>query len=60
MSDETRPCGALTKAGTPCKNNAVDGSNYCHVHRNYQPAATPQTPPATSPSAAPPPAAPPP
>ncbi|MBX3054444.1 MAG: hypothetical protein KF753_23430 [Caldilineaceae bacterium] len=60
MSDETRPCGALTKAGTPCKNNAVDGSNYCHVHRNYQPAITPQTPPATPPSAAPPPAAPPP
>lgn len=41
MSDETRPCGALTKAGEPCKNNALDGSDYCYPHRNYSPASTP-------------------
>lgn len=51
MSDETRPCGALTKAGGPCKNNAQDGSDYCHVHRNYKPAASPS--PASSPAASP-------
>lgn len=45
MSDETRPCQALTKAGDPCKNNAQDGSDYCHVHRSYQPAAAAPTPP---------------
>jgi len=52
MSDETRPCGATTKAGDPCKNNAQESSDYCHIHRNYQAAVagapageTPQTPP---------------
>lgn len=45
MSEETRPCGALTKAGEPCKNNALEGSDYCYPHRNYSPAMEPaQTP----------------
>ena len=29
-------CAANTKAGNPCKNFAVEGSMYCHVHQNYQ------------------------
>lgn len=41
MSDETRPCGATTKAGDPCKNNAQEGSDYCHIHRNYRPTVAP-------------------
>lgn len=60
MSDETRPCGAMTKAGDPCKNNALDGSDYCYVHRNYQPAAaaaTPDQPAASSAATAPAPSA---
>ena len=55
MSDGTRPCGAMTKAGDPCKNNALEGSDYCHIHRNYQPAPAPTpapTPTASAPAAA--------
>lgn len=37
MNDETRPCAALTKTGAACRNNARQGSAYCHVHRNYRP-----------------------
>jgi len=50
MNSETRPCGALTKTGTPCKNNALDDSNYCRVHRDYAPPqeATPQPQPGLS------------
>ncbi len=54
MSDQTRPCGALTKAGDPCKNNAQDGSDYCYIHRNYQPDVVPvaaKTPQPTAPAA---------
>lgn len=51
MSEETRPCGALTKAGEPCKNNALDGSDYCYVHRNYSPPAA-QAPAETPPASA--------
>lgn len=29
-------CVAVTKAGNPCKNFAVEGSAFCHVHQNYQ------------------------
>jgi hypothetical protein len=29
-------CAAVTKAGNPCRNYAIEGSAYCHVHRNYQ------------------------
>lgn len=43
MNDETRPCGALTKAGDPCKNNAQEGSDYCYIHRTYQPAGAATT-----------------
>ena len=28
-----RSCAAITRSGNPCKNNAVQGSAYCHVHR---------------------------
>jgi 1-acyl-sn-glycerol-3-phosphate acyltransferase len=31
------PCIALTKTGTPCKNTALEGSNYCWVHQSYTP-----------------------
>lgn len=53
MSDETRPCGALTMAGDPCRNNAQEGSDYCHVHRNYQPTAAEAAPAQPAPAAAP-------
>lgn len=32
MSDETTKCTAVTKAGTPCKNNALPGQDVCRVH----------------------------
>ncbi|MCA9956382.1 MAG: hypothetical protein KC434_16755 [Anaerolineales bacterium] len=32
-------CAATTKAGKPCKNYAVEGSDYCHVHQTVAPAA---------------------
>ena len=51
MSDETRPCGAMTKAGEPCKKNAQGGSDYCHIHRNYK-AAVAETPKASTVQAA--------
>ena len=53
MSDETRPCGAITKAGDPCKKNAQEGSDYCHIHRNYQPVVTPSPAPAAPQPASP-------
>lgn len=34
MSEPTRNCQAITKAGTPCKNAARPGSDYCYVHRS--------------------------
>ena len=37
MSDQTKTrCGATTKAGNPCKNYALDNSEYCRVHQNVQ------------------------
>ena len=36
MSEAERHCQATTKAGTPCKNSARAGSQYCHVHRNLE------------------------
>ncbi|MBI3957269.1 MAG: hypothetical protein HY328_00570 [Chloroflexi bacterium] len=53
MSDATRPCGALTKAGESCKNNAQEGSDYCHIHRNYAPATVESAAPAQPQPAAP-------
>lgn len=32
MSNETRPCSAITKSGAPCKRSAQPGSNYCAIH----------------------------
>lgn len=32
-------CAATTKAGKPCKNYAVEGSDYCHVHQTVAQAA---------------------
>lgn len=29
-------CGAKTKAGNPCKNYAIEGSVYCHIHQSYR------------------------
>lgn len=37
MSDQSPThCAATTKAGKPCKNYAVEGSDFCHVHQNVQ------------------------
>lgn len=37
MSEQTPTrCAATTKAGKPCKNWAIDGSDYCRVHQNIQ------------------------
>ncbi|MEZ4592589.1 MAG: hypothetical protein R3D55_15805 [Chloroflexota bacterium] len=43
MSDQSPTrCAATTKAGNPCKNWAVEGSDYCRMHQNVaQPAAAP-------------------
>ena len=40
MTAEKKHCTALTKAGNPCKNTAKADSNYCHVHRNLETAAS--------------------
>jgi len=38
-------CEATTTTGRPCRNNAVEGERYCHVHRkaNAPPIASPPT-----------------
>ncbi|VAW38522.1 hypothetical protein MNBD_CHLOROFLEXI01-2445 [hydrothermal vent metagenome] len=37
MSEQAHTrCAATTKAGKPCKNWAVDASDYCRVHQNVQ------------------------
>ena len=28
-----RQCAAMTKAGTRCKRDAIDGSDYCSIHQ---------------------------
>jgi hypothetical protein len=33
-NETSKHCQALTKAGRTCKNPAVPGSDYCHVHNN--------------------------
>ena len=48
MTAETSRCTALTKAGERCKNAAQQGSPYCYIHRNYQPAAEAAETPAPS------------
>lgn len=48
MSEQTPTrCAATTKAGKPCKNYAVEGSNYCRVHQDVA-----QVEPATATNAA--------
>lgn len=32
MTEETKRCLALTKAGTQCKNTPQEGSDFCYVH----------------------------
>lgn len=36
-------CAATTKAGKPCKNYAVPGSAYCHIHQKWQEKAAVET-----------------
>ncbi len=36
-SEETVRCTALTKSGNRCKNTALDGSDYCHIHTKSLP-----------------------
>ncbi len=33
MSEETKHCIALTKAGAPCKNYVMPASDYCRIHQ---------------------------
>ncbi len=43
MSDQSpNRCAATTKAGNPCKNYAVEGSDYCHVHQKAQQRGEPE------------------
>ena len=37
MDEEIQPaqCEAYTKAGKKCRNKAVSGKAFCHVHRRY-------------------------
>ncbi len=35
----TDDCAARTVTGSPCRNKAMAGSNYCYPHRNYKPPA---------------------
>lgn len=30
-------CVAITQKGTQCKNKAIEGSRYCHVHQSNNP-----------------------
>ncbi len=32
MSNEAKPCLAITKSGAPCKRSAMAGSDYCAIH----------------------------
>ena len=34
---QSKRCEATTKKGTRCKNNAVNNTNYCHVHQAKSP-----------------------
>ena len=36
---EPQRCGATTTAGRPCRNYALEGERYCHVHRRQRPNA---------------------
>ena len=40
MSEETRQCQAITRAGMPCKLPPRPGSDYCHIHQTESVAAT--------------------
>lgn len=33
MSGESQRCQAKTQSGSQCKNSALDGSAYCHIHQ---------------------------
>ncbi|MCA9919633.1 MAG: hypothetical protein KC445_16860 [Anaerolineales bacterium] len=42
MSDQSPTrCAATTKAGKPCKNWAMEGSDYCRMHQNVAQSAAP-------------------
>jgi hypothetical protein len=44
MNDQSPTrCAATTKAGKPCKNYAMEGSDVCHVHQNVQEPASSTT-----------------
>ncbi len=44
MSDDVRVrCAATTKSGNQCKNYALDGQAYCHIHRAAAGTAVPPT-----------------
>lgn len=44
MSTPSRPCAAITKAGTPCKRPARPGSAYCATHAALETASAPTAP----------------
>ena len=35
-TNKVRKCGATTSKGKPCKNAALDGSDYCGLHDNWE------------------------
>jgi hypothetical protein len=35
-TNKVRKCGATTSKGKPCKNSALDGSDYCGLHDNWE------------------------
>lgn len=41
MTNEARPCIAITKAGAPCKRSAQAGSDYCAIHARSAAAPAP-------------------
>ena len=51
MSNASNQCQGLTKSGRQCKRNAREGSNYCYMHRNQDPAFQEITPPSPPPAA---------
>ncbi|MBX7232974.1 MAG: hypothetical protein K1X65_01235 [Caldilineales bacterium] len=44
MTNETRPCIAITKSGAPCKRSALAGSDFCAIHARSSAAAAPAAP----------------
>ena len=44
MTEESKRCAAITKAGTRCKRTALPDSDYCSIHQTYVPEASARPP----------------